>query len=135
MSSTSTPATAMIRPIIHRCCVYMLIALLPLQAMAMSRMAACGDMTGLAHKSAVPMDNCAQMANMSPSSTKDSSSHHHKTTSCWLGSVCLANVVALAVPMKLSSPAMERSAPAYPSVVTHYRSVILDDLQRPPVIL
>jgi hypothetical protein len=127
----------MIRPFLQRCCIYVLIALLPLQALAISRMAACGDKTSFGQKSAATMDHCAEMAmaGMSPSSTKDSNSHAYKQTSCWLGSVCLAQIMAFAVPVKLASTTIERNAPTYPAIVTHYRSVILDDLQRPPVFL
>ena len=116
---------------------YLLIALLPLQAVAASRLAVCAELMEGPPQSAPTMEHCEQMADMPlPQSEPDTSiSHPHQTPGCWLGSICLVGSVAFALPMKHQSTAMERETPLYLSAIGHYRSVILDSPQRPPTTL
>ena len=116
---------------------YLLIALLPLQAVAASRLAVCAELMEGPPQSTVAMEHCEQMADMPlPQSELDTStSHPHQSPGCWLGSICLVGALAFALPMKQQSTAVERVTPLYLSAIGHYRSVVLDSPQRPPTTL
>lgn len=121
--------------LLRHCVAYLLLALLPLQALAASRLALCAEITNSSHTAAESMKDCAQMAQSSGPKADDSAPPSHGDKSCWLGSICLASVIAFAMPISHHVIPVERAAPVYFSATTNYRSVILDNLQRPPATL
>lgn len=140
------PESIMSRSLVRQCIAYLLIALLPLQAAAASRLALCAEMSsaemGAAsfNSSAAPMhsmertEHCKQMVSMpAPTSTDKSATSH--TSACWLGSMCLAGLMVLAVPSTYTGVQFERDVPRYLPQTTHYRSIISESPLRPPTTL
>jgi hypothetical protein len=150
----------MSRSLVRQCIAYLLIALLPLQAAAASRLALCAEMnaaemgpaphSGISSDTtsgaafipadATPMqfmgksEHCAQMGSMpAPASTDKSSTSH--TSGCWLGSMCLAGMMALALPSTYASVPFERDTPHHIPQTTLYRSIISKSPLRPPTTL
>lgn len=126
---------AMIRFSFGRYIAYLLIVLLPLQVAAVGRSAMCTETSqSTVHEMDPGMEQCDQATPMSPTLPDDSPIPLHKDSSCWLGSVCLvhAMVFAVSLPHQLSSRLHDELA--YPVVIAHYRSVVLDGPQRPPAI-
>ncbi|HVL00354.1 MAG TPA: hypothetical protein VM553_11115 [Dongiaceae bacterium] len=118
---------------IRKLLLYLLIMLLPMQAVAMSCLSVCKDVSVPVSNTATVMDHCAEMN--ARASTDHSNPPHNKSTTCWLGSVCLAQVAVFAMPIEHRLLTIERDTPAFPTVGVLYRSVILDHPQRPPSLL
>lgn len=132
----------MSRFFIYKCVAYLLIALLPLQAVAAGRLALCAEnpselawpSASVQTKTSVrQMDRCAQMASMQVPAA-DATKSTGKPT-CWLGSICVVSLgaMALSAPYKVS-PA-QHSVPIAFSTSAVYLSIISDTPQRPPATL
>lgn len=125
----------MSRSLIRQCIAYLLIALLPLQAAAASRLALCAEM-GMTHmtpQSMVGGEPCAHMDAMPPSPTDKSATSN--TGHCWLGSTCLGGLMILAVPATYAGVHIERNSPLYLPHTTLYHSIISESPLRPPATL
>jgi hypothetical protein len=122
---------------IRQCVIYLLIVLLPLQATAASRMASCAEMKNPDHAATTIMtEHCAQLAAAAGKAGNPVDSHQQpKQTGCWLGSICLATLAVAAIPANdLPGPTKPQTA-IFPALTELYRSVVLDDPQRPPTAL
>lgn len=121
---------------IRQLLVYFLIVLLPFQAAAASRLSLCAEMKMPGHTMASMSDHCAQLAVAAEQSGKTGNSQQHpKQAGCWLGSICLAGMIGAAIPTNHRIGSVKPSSYEISSVATHYRSVDLDDPQRPPTAL
>jgi hypothetical protein len=115
--------------------VYLLVALLSLQAAAAGRMAVCAELGKAAPEIAV-MKHCDHMKDMaSPKAADDSAAHSHKADNCWIGSICLAGMPAFAMPMQQVSASVQQGFLPYFTSPTHYHSIVPDHPQRPPSAL
>lgn len=122
--------------IIRQCIVYVLIALLPLQAAAASRMALCAATMKSDHAATSMAAHCAQLARANSESDNPTKLHHDpKQPGCWLGSICLAGLAAIAIPVSHQSSSAESHVAVFPPLTLHYLSIDLDDPQRPPTVL
>jgi hypothetical protein len=120
----------------RQCIAYLLVALLPLQAAAASRLMLCAEMPHAPQVAAAARDHCAQMANAAGmQQPPDSAPHSHDSKSCWLGSICVASVTAFAMPVSGQCLSISSTTPVYPSVMASYRSIIPESPQRPPAFL
>jgi hypothetical protein len=125
----------MTRSIIHQCIAYLLIAFLPLQAIAAGHLALCAESSAAMTKSgAQTMADCSQMTSMQQSSSLESTTAHNNSA-CWLGSICVASVGMIAVPSHYQFIHIEHSAPIYFSTTALYLSITPDTPQRPPTTL
>jgi hypothetical protein len=126
----------MLSPILRQCVAYLLIALLPLQAAAASRLALCAELANSNHGATTTMAHCAEMAQPAGSPDQASKmSHPGIAKGCWLGTICLASLGAYALPVQHELPPAVASAQIYPPLTAHYLSIVLDDPQRPPSAL
>lgn len=130
------------RSLIRQCIAYLLIALLPLQAAAASRLALCAQMSETIVRAAPPhVEHCAQMGSMpaqsidktaKPSTDKSPAS---QPSACWFGSMCIAGLMLMAVPASYADVHIARDTPLYFSLPTFYRSIISDNPLRPPATI
>lgn len=134
----------MSRFLVRRCIAYLLIALLPLQAAAAGRFALCVAMKAPPAESTniQSMDHCAPMSALqSQRSARASSASSHPVSpssphdGCWLGSMCLAGLVPLALPAAYVGVDVERHGSIYPSPTARYLSFISESPLRPPAVL
>lgn len=120
------------RSFLRQCFAYLLIALLPLQAVAAARLALCAeDSMGVAKGAMQTMEHCSQMTSMQQSSSSDTTKAHGNAA-CWLGSICIASFGVMGLPSTYQFAHIEHSAPSYFSPTALYLSVIPDTPQRPP---
>lgn len=128
---------------LRRCIIYLLIALLPLQATAATRLALCAGMDATVSMEAItptkdaPMEHCERM-DMSKHSAADEiskSATPHKGMGCWLGSTCVASMLLLALPMDHAVAHVERRVPTHSPLTSNYHSVVAEGPQRPPATL
>lgn len=120
---------------IRQCVAYFLIALLPLQAAAGSRLALCAEMKNPGHAATMAADHCAQMAAAAESGKETKTPHKPAADGCWIGSICLASLSAMAVPIMPQAAPIKLSALPSPAATGYYQSIILDSPQRPPTFL
>jgi hypothetical protein len=129
---------------VRQCLTYLLILLLPLQAAAAGRLALCAAVTEpVPSNTTVMSEHCAQMNSMLLSSTtadiqsndtNDSHQPHSPThiSGCWLGSICLAGLGAVALPAAYTTSRIDRITPVPLPRFTQYHSIIAAVPQRPP---
>jgi hypothetical protein len=132
---------------IRQCVIYLLIALLPLQATAATRLALCAEMGAtVATESATateyaPMEHCERMDMPNHAATDTALNEgskpaaQHVGMNCWLGSTCVAAMLLLALPINHVLAHVEHIVPAHSSIASHYHSVIAEGPQRPPATL
>lgn len=122
----------MTRSLLRRCIACFLIALLPLQAAAVGRLALCAELAQAS--TSQQMSHCEQMAE-SALLPADSAPHSHEMTGCWLGSVCQVSAISFALPVKPLPATTTTGAAPQPATTALYLSIILDSPQRPPATL
>ena len=119
---------------VRRLIACLLIAFVPLQVTAASRLALCADMAPAQQSIAHP-GPCAHMDSMAPEKITDISSSPSHHGNCWLGAICLAGLTLLPMPVVHAQLSIERNPPLYLAHATFFHSVVLDTPLRPPATL
>jgi hypothetical protein len=120
---------------VRRLVACLLIAFVPLQVTAASRLALCADMIAVPQESAVDSKPCAHMDAMTAEKTAPTLSSPNQHGNCWLGSICLAGLVLPPMPVVHTNFSIERNPPVYPAQIAIFHSIVLDSPLRPPATL
>lgn len=122
--------------VLRRLVACLLIAFVPLQVTAASRLALCADIGAAkflqAKSTAVVHEPCGQMASMPAQDMTDIASASHLQEGCWLGSICLAGLTMPPMPSAHASINLERHSQAYRAYVNFFHSIVSDNPLRPP---
>jgi len=116
--------------IVRRLIACLLIAFVPLQATAASRMALCAEMGSAS--SVVP---CAHMDSMTTKEISDAPSSSHHNGGCWLGSICLAGLTLPPMPVSHVGINIERNTQTYFAQASFFHSIVPETPLRPPATL
>jgi len=131
--------------IVRRLIACMLIAFVPLQATAASRLALCAEM-GAMRLEVTQLENapsfapCAHMDSMTTNAMTanempDAPSASHHNGACWLGSICLAGLTLPPMPVSHVGINIERNTQTYFAQASFFHSIVPETPLRPPTTL